>query len=53
MKAIALKRTEVIIGGLQFQMLPFLVPFEMLVAVAMDRLYKKQVSVKENAVKFG
>lgn len=41
MKAIVLKRTEVIIGGLQFQILPFLVPFETLVSVLMDKLYKK------------
>ena len=43
MKSIVLKRTEVIVGGLEVQILPYIVPFESLVAILSGFLYRKQL----------
>ncbi len=43
LKAITLKRTEMIIGGLDVQLLPYVAPLEPLIAIISDFLYKKQI----------
>lgn len=48
-KAMMLKREEMMIGPLTVQLMPYLMPFTPLVSRISDKLYKKQLSVKDKA----